>query len=147
MNRFAIAGCLAAALMSSSPAGAETLFVCGMGMLRHVETLLEPVATHPSGTIAERRVREGGRQLLVNASSPRRTKSYLVTIELDGVRYTARSADDALRTSDPTRFRVNTAIPTCLDEDLLMFRPTGSETLKTTIIEAVHRSEWAWNHR
>jgi hypothetical protein len=122
MNRFALAGCLAAAvILAPLPAGAQTFYVCGMGTVRHVEAVRDTVPRQSGADIGDRGIGPSGSVLRVKTSSSDiRAKGYLVAIQLDDVVYTGRFAHDGQRL-DPIRFDINGSIPTCIDETELIF--------------------------
>jgi hypothetical protein len=138
MKQLAIAACLAAAVtLAPLPAGAQTFYVCGMGTVRHVEAVRDTVARQPLADISERGIGPFGTVLRVQTSSSDiRAKGYLVAIQLDDVVYTGRFAHDGQRL-DPIRFDINASIPTCIDEDELVFGRPDGRSIRTTIVRTV----------
>jgi hypothetical protein len=132
MKRFAIAGCLTALLMSVSPAGAQTVYVCGMGTIRSVQTFAG-VKQAPPG-IAERRMMRFNGGLEPRPLSSQKHGSYLVAIQLDDVVYTGRSSRVSAGMADPGRFAINREVPTCIDEGELVFGRSDSTSARTTIV-------------
>ena len=138
MNRLAFAGALATAVvLAPLPAAAQTFNVCGTGTVRHVEAVRDTVEPQPRPDIRERRLGPVDTVLRVNTSSSDvRAKGYLVAIQLDDVVYTGLFAHEGQRL-DPIRFNINGSIPTCIDENELIFgRPDGKSS-RTTIVHTV----------
>jgi hypothetical protein len=134
MKRFAIAGCLTALLMSVSPAGAQTVYMCGMGTIRSMQTVVDAGVKQAPPGIAERRMMRFNGALQPRPLSSQKHGSYLVAIQLDDVVYTGRSSHVSAGMADPGRFAINREVPTCIDEGELVFGRSDGTSARTTIV-------------
>jgi hypothetical protein len=86
MKRFIVL--VAATFWSLPAAAAQTPYVCGRGSLLDVEAVTETIPTQTVVITKTKRNKRGDREERTHVSpSSRESKSYLVTIQLDDMRY------------------------------------------------------------
>lgn len=140
MNRYLLmAAPVVLAMLSPSYAAAQS--VCGTGTLRDVEIVTARV---PQSTITSVRKKpktenKGGEGQVDAYTTPseRQTKTYLVTVRLNDLVYTAESSGNEFWNFDPTRLVINDPIAACVSKDTLRLRRPDGMDYKTKIIRVV----------
>ena len=123
MKRLAVALGLAAGLTSASPADAQTLYTCGDGTVRSVQSVTENVVTqivprNPDNPVKSKH----------QTTRERKPSAYLVTVQLYGVVYTGQSPADAPWNLDPTLLGTDEAILVCAnDGQMILDRRDGTD--------------------
>ena len=131
MKRLAIALILAAGLAFASRADAQTLYTCGDGTVRNVQTVTETVVTHTQeeyGNLAD------DESVTVGET---KVTAYVVTVQLHGTVYEARSSAAAPWNLDPTALTTGEAILVCAnDRQIVLDRLDGTD-FRATIVRAM----------
>jgi hypothetical protein len=105
MKRLALvhaAAALAAALTGPPEADAQTLYTCGQGTVRSVQSITE-IVTRRTVTTPIR----GDKSLRVEPTSREEHRRYLVAVRLNDLVYTGQSSADASWNFDPTVLTIN----------------------------------------
>jgi len=139
MTRFELllAGSLAAVLLPPSLTSAEVLYTCGTGILRDVEAVIETVPAEKHTRVVTKINKRGEREVYADTSSgERRETTYMVTVELEDMRYTARSSGNFWN-FDPTRLVINDPIGVCVEKNQIILRRPDGKDYKAKIVRAV----------
>jgi hypothetical protein len=117
-----------------SSAAAQTLYTCGEGTVRRVETVVQ---------IAEARPGAGAvpalwppQQALAESVHDKRTE-YLVTVRLGRVDYTARSSADVTWNFDPRGLAMNERIHVCANDARVVLDRLDGSDFRATVVRTV----------
>jgi hypothetical protein len=113
------------ATLSLRPAEAQSLYTCGDGTVRKVQTVVEMVAGPPVVSVPDR-WGEPGEHVELMPPVPR--EAYVVTVQLFNVQYTAESFSDVRENFDPTKLTENDAVSICVNRDrMILDRRDGTD--------------------
>jgi len=113
------------ATLSLRPAEAQTLYTCGDGTVRKVQTVVEMVAGPPVVSIPDR-WGEPLQHVEFMPAVPR--EAYVVTVQLFNVKYTAEAFTDTPENFDPTRLTENEVVSICVNRDrMILDRRDGTD--------------------
>jgi hypothetical protein len=113
------------ATLSLRPAEAQSLYTCGDGTVRSVQTLVEMVAGPPVVSMPDR---WGEPVQHVERMPAVPHEAYLVTVQLFNVNYTAESFTDVPENFDPTKLTENEPISICVNRDrMILDRRDGTD--------------------
>ncbi len=113
MHRLAIV-LLAAGLVIPPAANAQTLFSCGQGSVRRVQSITEESAGRAVG--------------LEPRSDHDLRRSYLVVVQLNDLVYTGRSSADVAWNFDPTSLVIGQEVSVCANDTLMVLdRQDGTD--------------------
>ena len=120
-----------AAILLAPASYAKTAPTCQTGKLLDVQEITELV---PTAQIAQARQDKNGKDWTTITLPPtRKQTTYVVTVALDGIIYTARSSGDFWG-YNPSSMIVNSEVEVCIDSNkLVIIRPDGKQ-YKPTII-------------
>ena len=120
-----------AAILLAPASYAKTAPTCQTGKLLDVQEITELV---PTAQIAQARQDKNGKDWTTITLPPtRKQTTYVVTVALDGIIYTARSSGDFWG-YNPSSMIVNSEVEACVDSNkLVIIRPDGKQ-YKPTII-------------
>ena len=125
MTRLLHVAGLATTLISHSPAGADTRYTCGVGIVRAIQrvtetTLRERVTTGREAT--------SGSMVIDDAAERHQRQVYLVTVQLGDRPYTSASPGDPNGTLDPLRLAAGDAIGICVNGiQMVLEHPDGTD--------------------
>lgn len=138
MTRILLTGLAAAALLHAQPSYAgETSFTCGTGRLVDVELVTDVVSNGTTSVTTTKRNRRGERREYTHTSPSEHTeKTYFITVELDDMRYVAKSSGNLPWNYNPTRMVINDPIGVCIDHKRLVISRPGGKTYKASIVRA-----------
>lgn len=136
----AVAISVVLAALSSSPVAAQSP-TCGTAVLLDIEVVTARIPQPTITSVHARRRGLGGsdERAMDVYSSPaeRQTKTYLVTVRLDDLVYTAQSAGNDFWHYDPTRLVINDPIEACVSGDRLRLRRPDGKDYSPKIVRAV----------
>jgi len=113
------------ATLSLRPAEAQSLYTCGDGTVRNVQTVVEMVAGPPIVSTPDR-WGEPLQHVELMPAAPR--EAYVVTVELFNVKYTAESFTNVPENFNPTKLTENEPISICVNRDrLVLDRRDGTD--------------------
>jgi len=113
------------ATLSLRPAEAQSLYTCGDGTVRNVQTVVEMVAGPPVVSTPDR-WGEPLQYVELMPAAPR--EAYVVTVELFNVKYTAESFTNVPENFNPTKLTENEPISICVNRDrLVLDRRDGTD--------------------
>jgi hypothetical protein len=113
------------ATLSLRPAEAQSLYTCGDGTVRNVQTVVEMVAGPPVLSTPDR-WGEPLQHVEVMPAVPR--EAYVVTVQLFNVKYTGEAFTDTPENFDPTKLSENEAISICVNRDrMILDRRDGTD--------------------
>lgn len=116
---------LVAAALSLRPVDAQSLYTCGDGIVRSVQTVVEMVAGPPVVSMPDR-WGEPLQHVELMPAAPR--EAYMVTVQLFNVKYTAEAFTDAPENFDPTRLSRNEVVSVCVNRDrMILDRRDGTD--------------------
>jgi hypothetical protein len=117
------------------PAEAQTLYTCGQGTVRAVETITQmvgrPLATFTIDPLGEP-------QELVERPPDEPSPAYLVTVKLFNAIYTAEAFANDPENFDPTRLTENDPISICVNRDQMVLDRGDGTDFRAKIIRAEH---------
>jgi len=132
-----LAGSLGAVLLSASLAGAAVPGTCGSGKLRDVEVVTETFPPQSHTRVVTKINKRGEREASADTSLfERHETTYVVTVELEDMRYTAQSAGNFWN-FNPTRLVINDPIGICVEGNRIILRRPDGKDYKATIVRAV----------
>jgi hypothetical protein len=113
------------ATLSLRPAEAQSLYTCGDGTVRNVQTVVELVAGPPVVSMPDR-WGEPVQHVELMPAVPR--EAYVVTVQLFNVKYTAESFTDVPENFNPTKLTENEPISICVNRDrMILDRRDGTD--------------------
>ena len=113
------------ATLSLRPAEAQSLYTCGDGTVRNVQTVVEMVAGPPVVSVPDR-WGEPVQHVELIPAAPR--EAYVVTVELFNVKYTAESFTNVPENFNPTKLTENEPISICVNRDrMILDRRDGTD--------------------
>lgn len=113
------------ATLSLRPAEAQSLYTCGDGTVRNVQTVVEMVAGPPVVSMPDR-WGEPVQHVELLPAVPR--EAYVVTVQLFNVKYTSESFTDVPENFDPTKLTENEPISVCVNRDrMILDRRDGTD--------------------
>ena len=126
MKRLNIAVFLSvAALGLAGSADAQTLYTCGEGIVRSIQTSAETIVRAPALVKPDP---HGEPQLVVDLPREETRHVYLVTVELFKVLYTGRASSDQSWNLDPAQLPRNEVISMCANgEQIVLDRQDGTD--------------------
>ena len=112
MTRILLTGLAAAALLQPQSAlASKAPYTCGTGRLLDVELVTDVVSNGTTSVTTTKRNKHGERKEYTHTTPAEHTeKTYFVTIELDDMRYVARSSGNLPWNFNPTRMVINDPI-------------------------------------
>jgi hypothetical protein len=113
------------AALSLRPVEAQSLYTCGDGTVRNVQTVVEMVAGPPVVSMPDR-WGEPVQHVELMPAVPR--EAYVITVQLFNVKYTAESFTDVPENFDPTKLTENEPISICVNRDrMILDRRDGTD--------------------
>jgi hypothetical protein len=149
MTRILLTGLAAAALLQPQSAlASKAPYTCGTGRLLDVELVTDVVSNGTTSVTTTKRNKHGERKEYTHTTPAEHTeKTYFITIELDDMRYVARSSGNLPWNFNPTRMVINDPIGVCVDrKHLIVTRPDG-KTYKASVVRASRDLERATTDR
>src|SRR5262245_14368804 len=119
------------ASLTIRPAEAQTLYTCGDGTFRTVQTVVEMVAGPPVVTTSDR-WGEPLQHVEMLPAVPR--EAYVVTVQLFDVRYTAEAFTDARENIDPTQLTENEVLSICVSRDRMTLARADGTGFRANIV-------------
>ena len=127
---------LTALLLCPLPAAAQTPYKCGMAVLHDVEAVVETFAVPTTTHVKTKRGKHGREEaVVVTSTGERQEKNYLMTIELEDIRYTVQSSGNFWN-FDPTRLVINDPIGVCVDGNRVVVKRPDGKDFKAKIVRA-----------
>jgi hypothetical protein len=111
---------------------------CGTGVLRDVEVVIGRVPQSTITSVRTKNNKPGKRDVnVMTTPSERQTTTYLVTVRLNDLTYTAQSSSNGFWSYDPTRLVINDPIHVCVSKGSLRLRRPDGKDYKTKIVRIV----------
>ena len=136
VRRFLVT-CLTAASLWTTASAAEPPYTCGTGTLLDVEVVTETIPTASTTVIRSKRNRHGRREeRIYTTPSERQETTYVVTIQLDDMRYVGQSSGNNFWDFDPTRLVINDPVGVCIDRNRIVVQRPDGKSYKAKIVRA-----------
>jgi hypothetical protein len=123
------------ASLSVRPADAQTLYTCGDGTVRSVQTIIEMVSGPPVVSMHDR---WGEPEQLVELPPAEPRQAYVVAVRLLNATYVAEAFTDAPENFDPTGLEKGEPVSICVNRDRLILERRDGRAFRANVIRIEH---------
>jgi hypothetical protein len=145
MTRLTGAGFLAATLLSTLPAQAQTQYTCGMGTIRGIETAFDTGSARTAESAGSPwgmkrspfNSFDASPEVVELAEDTKTEKIFLVTVQLDDGLYTGRASEATQENPDPARLAVDGRVSVCVNKTQMILDSLDGKDYRAKLVRKV----------